>query len=414
MTHTRILLILLLAGCLSGCQQRSRLTPWGTVIGDTAEQVQHFSMDEMLMQGEMILLTLSGPDTYYDYHGRGMGLQFQLCQQFANQLGVSLRVDLCKDTTELFTRLRRGEGDIGIVRGAAANDTTKTEAARKADTGRQHDKLTRVAVGGTAWYVYTDNTELATALDDWYDDSCLALAEEAERYGRLPQPRSYSFEAPLLNERKGMISRYDHLFQRYASTVGVDWRLLAALSYQESRFDPMAQSWAGAKGLMQLMPATARKLGISDYEIFDPATNISGGARTLRSLLTLFMDIPPGDERLRFALAAYNGGSGHIRDAMKLAHKHGDNHRRWDVVAQYVLKLSLPEYFNDPVVSYGYMRGNETYDYVNLVMQRYNIYRNKGLVNPSAQAQGQQSPSAPSYDDNRTPRRATGTHRFQL
>ena len=374
MTHTRILLILLLAGCLSGCQQRSRLTPWGTVIGDTAEQVQHFSMDEMLMQGEMILLTLSGPDTYYDYHGRGMGLQFQLCQQFANQLGVSLRVDLCKDTTELFTRLRRGEGDIGIVRGAAANDTTKTEAARKADTGRQHDKLTRVAVGGTAWYVYTDNTELATALDDWYDDSCLALAEEAERYGRLPQPRSYSFEAPLLNERKGMISRYDHLFQRYASTVGVDWRLLAALSYQESRFDPMAQSWAGAKGLMQLMPRTAKAMGVPEGMEQNPEESVKGAVKYIGLTAGSFRSIPE-PERIKFILAAYNSGTGHIIDAMALAEKYGANKFVWDEnVEKYILLKSNEEYYTDPVCKHGYFRGIETYNFVRDIMQRYYRY----------------------------------------
>ena len=163
---------------------------------------------------------------------------------------------------------------------------------------------------------------------------------------------------------------------------------------------------------MQLMPNTARRLGIDDNEIFDPATNIEGGARTLRSLLSLFTDIPAGDERLRFALAAYNGGYGHIRDAMKLAQKHGHNHRQWSNVAQYVLLLQQPEYYNDPVVSYGYMRGSETEDYVRRVMQRYNIYRGKAAASQPSSATTR--PAAPSYDDNRTPRRATGSHRFTL
>lgn len=407
MSKRRFIYIISLLLLVAGCQQRSRLTPWGTVIGDTTPVAKRFTMDDMLMQGEMILLTLSGPDTYYDYHGRGMGLQYQLCQLFANHLGVSLRADICKDTTELFRRLRAGEGDIGIVNGAADNGNDNGNGNDVA-----HRQLIRVAVGGTSWHVHADNKELAAALNDWYDDKCLASAKEAERYGHLPQPRTYSFEAPLLNATKGIISRYDNLFQRYAATAGTDWRLLAALSYQESGFDPLAQSWAGAKGLMQLMPNTARRLGIDDNEIFDPATNIEGGARTLRSLLSLFTDIPAGDERLRFALAAYNGGYGHIRDAMKLAQKHGHNHRQWSNVAQYVLLLQQPEYYNDPVVSYGYMRGSETEDYVKRVMQRYNIYRGKAAAGQPSSAPTR--PVAPSYDDNRTPRRATGSHRFTL
>lgn len=441
MTRT-IYLIICCCWLLFGCQQRSNVTPWGSVIGDTTQQTSHLSFDEMLMQGEMILLTLSGPDTYYEYHGRGMGLQYHLCQQFANHLGVSLRADICKDTAELFHRLRIGEGDIAIVQGMQIDEKLLTKdnptqhpterGERKVETNTQQSTpstqqkeergtrkevrkivakggITASDIGGTQWFTFTDNEDLRRELQAWYNADCLAFAEQAEKQGHLPQPRSYSFNAPIMNALKGVISQYDAFFQRYAPLSRTDWRLLAAQCYQESHFDPVAQSWAGAKGLMQLMPATAEKLGISGNAIFDPATNIEGGARTMGMLITLFRDIPSPTERLRFALAAYNGGYGHIRDAMKLTKKHGRNATVWNNVAEYVLRLSEPAYFNDPLVNYGYMRGTETVGYVDQVMRRYEIYRG-GKVSEG----GSRSSSSSSYEDNSTPRRATVSHRYQL
>ena len=405
-----IYLFLLSILLMAGCQHRSRLTPWGDVIGDTAQQTAHFSFDEMLMHGEMILLVISSPDTYYDYHGRDMGLQYHLCQLFANHLGVSLRADICRDTTELFERLRRGEGDIAIALGADS-------IARQLKPVREVKSLD---IGDTQWYLRANNEELQKELRTWYDEGQLTMAQAAEKQGHLPQPRSYHFDAPILNAPKGIISRYDALFQRYASLAHTDWRLLAALSYQESKFNPTAVSWAGAKGLMQLMPATARQLGITEGNIFDPATNIEGGARTLGSLQALFIDIFSTDERLNFALASYNGGYGHIRDAMRLAAKHGHNARRWSEVADYVLALSEPLYYNDPVVRNGYMRGTETVNYVRQVRQRYDIYRGAASSQQYPSVSYPQRGSNPSqrssgsYEDNSVPRRATNSHRFQL
>jgi membrane-bound lytic murein transglycosylase F len=141
----------------------------------------------------------------------------------------------------------------------------------------------------------------------------------------------------MLSRQKGIISQWDAYFIRYSSLIGWDWRLLAAQCYQESAFDPKAVSWAGAQGLMQLMPATAARMGISLAQVFEPERNIEGGARYLRHLSEIFDDIPNRQERLNFVLAAYNGGPGHVRDAMALAAKHGKNPKRWADVDYYIL-----------------------------------------------------------------------------
>ena len=202
---------------------------------------------------------------------------------------------------------------------------------------------------------------------------------------RSVQRRVFS---PMLNRAGGVISNYDRFFQQYSQTIRWDWRLMAAQCYQESTFDPQARSWAGACGLMQIMPGTADHLGLARSDMFHPEKNIAAAARYLGELEHLFRDIPERPERLKFVLAAYNGGHNHIRDAMALATKNGRNPKRWRDVEPYVLGLSQPYYYNDPVVKHGYMRGSETVDYVRKIHERWNGYRGVKTVFSSSGLNG--------------------------
>ncbi len=157
--------------------------------------------------------------------------------------------------------------------------------------------------------------------------------------------------------------------------MGWDWRLMAAQCYQESGFDPQAVSWAGARGLMQIMPETAIHLGLSANHINSPEHNIAAAAQYLRELNRTFSDVSGRMDRINFVLAAYNGGAGHIRDAMALARKHGKNPHKWEEVSYYILQLSQPKFYNDPDVNFGYLRGQETYDYVKSINERWQYYR---------------------------------------
>lgn len=179
----------------------------------------------------------------------------------------------------------------------------------------------------------------------------------------------------MLNRAQGVISRYDAIFKQYAAMARVDWRLMAAQCYQESCFDPNARSWAGAGGLMQIMPSTADHLGLPRNMIFEPEANIAAASRYLLELGMKFRDIPSPEQRLYFTLACYNGGYFHVRDAMALAKKYGRNPMLWEDVSVFIEQLSLPRFYQDPVVKYGYMRGYETVDYVRRIKQRYLQYR---------------------------------------
>lgn len=337
------------------------MTPWGeeVVIGDdgrreTVEAEEGnttFDLDEILRTGELIVLTVSGPQTCYDYHGSRLGLHIMLCQQLADTLGIRLRVELCRDTADMFQRFRAGEADL---------------------LAYPVSPLDSLSPG---WMVPHEKQQLASRLQSWFNPRCVQIAQQEEQRLLSTGGVKRTVFAPMLDRSGGVISRYDALFRRYSQPIRWDWRLMAAQCYQESTFDPNALSWAGARGLMQIMPQTADHLGLPRAQLNNPEQNIAAAARYLKELEKSFADIPSRHERQNFVLAAYNGGSHHIRDAMELTRLNGHNSRRWADVSQYVLKLSQPEYYQHPAVRHGYMRGSETVDYVRSIRQRYQQYQ---------------------------------------
>ena len=354
------LLTILFFSCAD--KKKTQVTPWGTPMGaDSIPSAQTYRLDDIVSNGEMIMLTLSGPDTYYDYHGHGMGLQYLLCEKFAQKIGVSLRVDVCKDTLELERKLRKGEADI---------------AALQFDRPLRGLRFTKVKADQAkmGWAVMADNAELAASLDRWFNPQMVKNIRNEEAFLLSSRSISRHVYSPMLNRSGGVISHYDRYFQMYAPMARIDWRLMAAQCYQESCFDPNAKSWAGACGLMQIMPVTADHLGLPRSEMFNPEQNIAASARYLQELGNHYRDVPVS-ERVFYQLASYNGGFFHIRDAMALARKNGRNPYRWDDVAEYVLKLSDAAYYRDPVVKHGYMRGTETVGYVRRIRDRWMQYR---------------------------------------
>ncbi len=170
------------------------------------------------------------------------------------------------------------------------------------------------------------------------------------------------------------LSPYDEVIKAHAPQIGWDWRLLAALIFQESRFNPRARSWAGARGLMQLMPATARAFGAQNPD--DPHQSIAAGTRFIAWLQDYWEQrIPDDDERLRFVLASYNVGHGHVEDARRLAAEHGANPVVWSgQVERFMRKKMQPEYYRHSVVKHGYARGEEPVNYVRAVLSLYRHY----------------------------------------
>lgn len=226
----------------------------------------------------------------------------------------------------------------------------------------------------SSWLVNLGNESLAHAIDQWASDknrkrSFSKIIKRYYEWGKRPESQAESIPS-------GHLSPYDALFQKHAAVIGWDWRLLAAIAYQESRFNPNLVSWAGAEGLMGIMPNTAKALGISPHELQDPDTGIRTGVDCLRHFRQGFSSIEDPEEKIKFTLAAYNAGIGHIYDAQRLAEKYGKDPQKWDHhVADFVRLKSDPEYYNDPVCRHGYLRGSETFNYVQEVMRRFEQYK---------------------------------------
>ena len=187
-----------------------------------------------------------------------------------------------------------------------------------------------------------------------------------EAHRSLKRARKDKFYA----SETGTLSPYDPMVRRYAAQHQFDWRLVAAQIYQESHFDPRRKSWVGALGLFQIMPATARGLGIRDPT--DPEQSIRGGLKYMQQLSNHYRDVPDPIERYRFALAAYNTGFGHVDDARQLARQQKKDVSRWREVAPYLLKLSDRKVARR--ARFGFCRGSEPVDYVRHIDERYTGY----------------------------------------
>ena len=172
----------------------------------------------------------------------------------------------------------------------------------------------------------------------------------------------------------GKISLYDDIFRQCATEIGWDWRLLAAQGFVESRFDNSLVSWAGARGIMQIMPCTARAHGVAPESLTDPGVSVRTAVKVIKATddyMKKYVSDP--EERRLFVLAAYNSGIAHIADAIALARKYGLNPEKWyGNVEKALLMKGNPEYYNDPVVKYGYFRGRQTTVYVRHVTDFYN------------------------------------------
>jgi membrane-bound lytic murein transglycosylase F len=228
-----------------------------------------------------------------------------------------------------------------------------------------------------AWAVRKTSVHLLRKLNEW-------ISHEKKRNDYYVIYQRY-FENRLAYRRRlksdffshtgGKISRYDDLIKKYSKELGWDWRIVASLIYQESHFDPKAKSWAGAVGLMQLLPVIGKQYNVKNLE--DPYENIKAGMKYLKWLDDYWARfIKDKDERIKFVLASYNIGLGHIQDARRLAEKYGADPNIWEGnVEYYLLKKSDPKYYNDPVVRNGFALGKETVKYVREILDRYREYK---------------------------------------
>jgi len=209
-----------------------------------------------------------------------------------------------------------------------------------------------------AWFnVYNQSGKMAQLKDRYYNYLLFFDAYNTKMFYKRMQTR---------------LKQYKKYFKKYGKKYNIPWTLLASISYQESHWNIHAKSFTGVKGLMMLTKSTAKILGVKNR--LDPQESIHGGTRHIKHMLKI---VPRGvkkEDRLRFALAAYNVGMGHIQDAQKLAERLNYNPNRWSDLKKVLPLLSQKRYYEH--LKYGYARGSEPVKYVEAIYNYRDILEN--------------------------------------
>lgn len=270
------------------------------------------------------------------------------------------------ETEQIIDRVARGEYDLTV----ADSHIVDIEQTYRDDI---RAGFAVSEAGAHGWLLRESNPQLLHAVNAFLKKEYRGVFYNVTRAKYFANPKNIQAHVGQRVDTPagGAISAYDALAQHYAERYGFDWRLVLAQAYQESRFDPAAKSWAGALGLMQVLPRTGRELGFTD--LHDPDTGLHAGIKYMDWLRRRFEPSLDMAERTWFTLAAYNAGVGHVRDARRLAAQKGWDPDRWfDNVEKAMLLLSRREYHRK--AAHGYVRGQEPVNYVREIRDRFEAY----------------------------------------
>lgn len=288
--------------------------------------------------------------------------------QDIRQQGVDMNIKVVpenEETEQIIAKVASGDYDLTL----ADSNILNIELTWRDDIKGLLNLGKEVSHG---WVVRTDSPKLLQAVNDYLDEEYRGLFYNITHKKYFEKPKTIAKRLQQRVDRgDGQLSPYDDMVRQYAQEYNFDWRLVVAQMYQESRFDPQAKSWAGARGLMQVMPRTARELGI--HNLRDPKQGLEAGVKYLDWVRERFEPELPVKDRMWFTLAAYNAGVGHVRDARALARRQGWEPTRWfGNVERAMLLLSKRKYARK--AKHGYVRGSEPVKYVRQIRDRYLAY----------------------------------------
>jgi membrane-bound lytic murein transglycosylase F len=318
------------------------------------------SLEEIRKSGYIRVLTRNNDTSFFIYRGHRMGFDYEVGKKLAQRLGIRVDMVVTANWGDMVPRLLRGEADV------IAAEVTVTEARKQQVLFAEPWGKTREVV------VYKQGAPPVRAPEDLagkevrvrksstYHQTLVELSRRLESQGREPVRISIVPEDWETDTVLEAVSEGEILY-----TVAD-----ALLADIHAAYFPVRKSWMGAQGLFQIMPGTAKGLGISDPA--DPEQSIRGGLKYMQQLHEHYQDVADPIERYRFALAAYNTGFGHVDDARRLCKAAGKDHRRWREVAAFLLKLSDRRYAAK--TRFGFCRGIEPVDYVRHIDERYAGY----------------------------------------
>lgn len=308
-----------------------------------AQPVDEFTGEELICAIDL------GNEMYSN--GLATGLNYKLANRFAADNNCSITIVTPNGESDYRDSLRQGKIDLLI--------TDKEELA---------DLNVLFSIDeNSSWVVNTTNPDKIRQIDSW-----LALMKGSRYHNELL--KQYSFRSPHKRAEIGVttstISPYDELIKKYAKSLGWDWRMVAAVIYQESKFSISSRSPRGAQGLMQVMPQTGISYGIDN--LLDPEQNIIAGTNHLKRLQNIFSKYDlEQDELIKFTLAAYNAGEGRILDCRNLAQSKGYDSNKWDNILKVIPLMRDDSILEDESVKLGKFQGHETIAYLDNVMAHY-------------------------------------------
>jgi len=306
--------------------------------------------------GKEISCVIDLGNGFYGSAGLETGLHFELLNRFAEDNNCQVRIKTAAKGENYADSLREGRIDMLIIH--------ETDSI-------QDLFLSRRINGNAVWAVpMTSDSELRQ-INNW-----ISHEVSSENFEELKSVYRNTYN-PHKKAEKGLtsktISPYDQIIRKYASQLGWDWRLLASVIYQESKFAINSRSHRGAQGLMQVMSYTAESYGVSD--LLDPESNIKVGTSHLKRLQNIFRKIGLQDEELiKFTLAAYNAGEGRIIDCYNFAGKLQVDNNRWEEIVKIIPLMREDSILEEPSVKLGKFQGYETIAYIDNIMSLYDAF----------------------------------------
>ena len=326
-------------------------------IGERSDAIDGISPYDTF-GGDTIRCVINTGNENFGRNGFRTGFNYDLLRSFGEKVGAEVEITLADNHIDYIDSLRNGDIDIMVL-----PDTCSHYHDDSIILSRGIDK--------SVWAINSEDISKIRELNTW-----IASYTDSEEY-RLAWTKYHKCINPLTKFTKGMsaskLSPYDGLIKEYAAKLGWDWRMLAAVIYQESKFSINTVSHRGATGLMQVMPSTAEHYGISD--LLDPEENIKAGTMHLARLQKMYSDEGMTDmERFKFVLASYNAGEGRIADCRNLAAARNLDNTRWDDILKVIPSMREESTLQEISLKFGKFNGTETMNYVENILNIYSAF----------------------------------------
>ena len=322
---------------------------------DSSHTNQHNAIEMYSFSGKTFVCGIDLGDDMTGGHGLETGLAYELMKSFAKDNNCTISVKVGGKGVDYIDSLKQGKIDLLILHHEDAEDI-------------EGIILSQNITDCCAMAVNAGKDKHIRDINQWI--SSYTQSEEfcqlKEIFGRQHDPIRLADKGI----RRDRLCPYDELLKKYAAELGWDWRMLAAVVYQESKFSINSRSHRGATGLMQVMPRTAQYYDI--HNLHDPEQNLIAGTSHLKRLQKLYRNEEiTHQERIHFTLAAYNAGEGRVMDCRNLAKSQNLDHNCWNEVVKVIPQMSEDSILVDESVRLGKFKGTETMAYVENVMNLY-------------------------------------------